>query len=243
MLSGTERVVLDASAARPVHAAARRLSSRCSSSDLKGLLAYSTISHLGLITLLLGLNSPLAAVAAVFHIMNHATFKASLFMAAGIIDHETGTRDIRRLSGLFSVMPITAHAGDGGQRRDGRRAAAQRLPVEGDVLREAVYTPGLPARQRRPASPPWPAPSPWPTRCASSTRLLRPAACGPAAPAARAAALDARAGRAAGAGLPGGRRRAGSSIGPCLHVAALPVVGAGRPSTAWRSGTASTCRW
>jgi multicomponent K+:H+ antiporter subunit A len=75
--------------------------------DLKGLLAYSTISHLGLITLLLGLNSPLAAVAAVFHMMNHATFKASLFMAAGIIDHETGTRDMRRLNGLFRVMPIT----------------------------------------------------------------------------------------------------------------------------------------
>ena len=75
--------------------------------DLKGLLAYSTISHLGLITLLLGLNSPLAAVAAVFHIMNHATFKASLFMAAGIVDHETGTRDTRRLSGLFKALPIT----------------------------------------------------------------------------------------------------------------------------------------
>ena len=75
--------------------------------DLKGLLAYSTISHLGLITLLLGLNRDLAAVAAVFHIMNHATFKASLFMAAGIIDHETGTRDMRRLSGLWKAMPIT----------------------------------------------------------------------------------------------------------------------------------------
>ncbi len=75
--------------------------------DLKGLLAYSTISHLGLITLLLGLNRDLAAVAAVFHIMNHATFKASLFMAAGIIDHETGTRDLRRLSGLWRAMPIT----------------------------------------------------------------------------------------------------------------------------------------
>ena len=80
----------------------------CSRTTSKGLLAYSTISHLGLITLLLGLNSPLAAVAAVFHIMNHATFKASLFMAVGIIDHETGTRDIRRLSGLRSMMPITA---------------------------------------------------------------------------------------------------------------------------------------
>ncbi|MBU1815287.1 MAG: monovalent cation/H+ antiporter subunit A [Gammaproteobacteria bacterium] len=76
--------------------------------DLKGLLAYSTISHLGLITLLLGLNSPLAAVAAVFHTMNHATFKASLFMAVGIVDHESGTRDIRRLSGLRRMMPITS---------------------------------------------------------------------------------------------------------------------------------------
>ncbi|HWJ68434.1 MAG TPA: monovalent cation/H+ antiporter subunit A [Sphingobium sp.] len=76
--------------------------------DLKGLLAYSTISHLGLITLLLGLGSPLAAVAAIFHTINHATFKASLFMAAGIIDHETGTRDLRKLSGLAQFMPITA---------------------------------------------------------------------------------------------------------------------------------------
>ncbi len=76
--------------------------------DIKGLLAYSTISHLGLITLLLSLGSPLGAVAAIFHMMNHATFKASLFMAAGIIDHEAGTRDMRRLGGLFSFMPITA---------------------------------------------------------------------------------------------------------------------------------------
>ncbi len=75
--------------------------------DLKRVLAYSTISHLGLITLLFGLNSPLAAVAAVFHIMNHATFKASLFMAAGVVDHETGTRDIRRLNGLMRFMPRT----------------------------------------------------------------------------------------------------------------------------------------
>ncbi len=76
--------------------------------DLKGLLAYSTISHLGLITLLFGLSTPLAAVAGVFHIINHATFKASLFMAAGIIDHEAGTRDMRRLSGLWRFMPYTA---------------------------------------------------------------------------------------------------------------------------------------
>ncbi len=76
--------------------------------DLKGLLAYSTISHLGLITLLLGLSTPLATVAALFHIINHATFKASLFMAAGIIDHETGTRDMRRINGMLKYMPHTA---------------------------------------------------------------------------------------------------------------------------------------
>ncbi|SFZ85695.1 multicomponent K+:H+ antiporter subunit A [Devosia enhydra] len=76
--------------------------------DLKGLLAYSTISHLGLITTLLGMGTPLAAVAAIFHIANHATFKASLFMAVGIIDHETGTRDVRKLSGLRRSMPFTA---------------------------------------------------------------------------------------------------------------------------------------
>lgn len=76
--------------------------------DLKGLLAYSTVSHLGLITLLFGLDTPLAAVAGVFHIINHATFKASLFMAAGIIDHETGTRDMRRINGLWRYMPHTA---------------------------------------------------------------------------------------------------------------------------------------
>ncbi|PLC49635.1 monovalent cation/H+ antiporter subunit A [Pollutimonas subterranea] len=76
--------------------------------DMKGVLAYSTISHLGLITLLLGMNSDLALVAAVFHMINHATFKASLFMAAGVVDHETGTRDLTRLSGLYRSMPITA---------------------------------------------------------------------------------------------------------------------------------------
>ncbi len=76
--------------------------------DLKGLLAYSTISHLGLIMMLLGLGTDMAVVAAIFHIINHATFKASLFMAAGIIDHETGTRDMRKLAGLFKYMPYTA---------------------------------------------------------------------------------------------------------------------------------------
>jgi multicomponent K+:H+ antiporter subunit A len=76
--------------------------------DLKGLLAFSTVSHLGLITMLFGIGTPFAAMAAVFHIINHATFKAALFMNAGIIDHEAGTRDIKRLGGLMTLMPISA---------------------------------------------------------------------------------------------------------------------------------------
>ena len=76
--------------------------------DMKGLLAYSTISHLGLIVVLLSIGSPLSVVAAIFHTMNHAIFKASLFMAVGIIDHETGTRDMRILRGLRKPMQHTA---------------------------------------------------------------------------------------------------------------------------------------
>ncbi|MBO0992028.1 Na+/H+ antiporter subunit A [Bacillus sp. SD088] len=89
--------------------------------DLKAILAFSTISQLGLIMSLLGVGAAAlhydyllenfymgATVAAVFHLINHATFKGSLFMVAGIVDHETGTRDIRKLGGLIQLMPITA---------------------------------------------------------------------------------------------------------------------------------------
>lgn len=76
--------------------------------DLKAILAFSTISHLGLITVLLGIGSPMAVLAALFHIINHATFKAALFMSAGIIDHEAGTRELKQLGGLRKTMPVTA---------------------------------------------------------------------------------------------------------------------------------------
>src|SRR6056297_2435617 len=79
--------------------------------DLKALLAFSTVSHLGLLTMLLGFGTEKAAIAAVFHIINHLTFKAALFMTAGIVDHETHTRDIKRLGGLAKLMPITALIG------------------------------------------------------------------------------------------------------------------------------------
>ncbi len=75
--------------------------------DLKALLAFSTVSHLGFITMLLGFGTTLAAVVAIFHIINHATFKAALFMSAGIVDHEAHTRDIKRLGGLRRLMPVT----------------------------------------------------------------------------------------------------------------------------------------
>ncbi|WP_430785123.1 Na+/H+ antiporter subunit A [Virgibacillus flavescens] len=76
--------------------------------DLKAILAFSTISQLGMIMAMLGFGTKAAVFAAVFHILNHATFKGSLFMVAGIVDHETGTRDIRKLGGLLTFMPITA---------------------------------------------------------------------------------------------------------------------------------------
>lgn len=89
--------------------------------DLKAMLAYSTISQLGLIMCLLGLGSAAAffpgteaslfyskaTAAAVFHLINHAIFKGSLFMVVGIVDHEANTRDLRKLGGLMSLMPVT----------------------------------------------------------------------------------------------------------------------------------------
>jgi multicomponent K+:H+ antiporter subunit A len=79
--------------------------------DIKGLLAYSTISHLGFIAFMIGLATPMAAVVAMFHLLNHACFKAALFMTAGIVDHETGSRDMRRLGGLMKLMPWVGSLG------------------------------------------------------------------------------------------------------------------------------------
>ena len=79
--------------------------------DLKAILAYSTVSHLGLLTMLFGFGTPAAAMVGLFHLLNHALFKAALFMNAGIVDHETGTRDIRLLGGLAGLMPVTALLG------------------------------------------------------------------------------------------------------------------------------------
>lgn len=76
--------------------------------DLKAMMAFGTVSQLGLIVALLGYGTPGAILGAMFHLLNHAAFKGSLFMVVGIVDHETGTRDMRRLRGLAKVMPVTA---------------------------------------------------------------------------------------------------------------------------------------
>jgi len=79
--------------------------------DLKRLMAYSTVSQLGLLTALAGLGTPLALGIAGIHVLAHALFKAALFMTVGVVDHETGTRDLRELGGLRRTLPLTAAAG------------------------------------------------------------------------------------------------------------------------------------
>ena len=81
-----------------------------SRTDLKQLLAYSTVSALGLLTLLIGLGTPHALEAAIVFLLAHALYKGTLFLVTGAIDHETGTRDIRQLGGLACAMPKTATA-------------------------------------------------------------------------------------------------------------------------------------
>jgi multicomponent Na+:H+ antiporter subunit A len=102
--------------------------------DLKRLLAYTTVGALGTMTLLLGMGTPLAAQAAVAFLLVHSLYKGAMFMMAGTVDHETHTRDVRDLGGLFRHMPITASA-----------AAIAALamcgipPVLGFISKELIY--------------------------------------------------------------------------------------------------------
>ena len=76
--------------------------------DLKRILAYSTLSALGVLTMLLGIGTEAAITAALVYLVAHACYKGALFLVAGAIDHETGSRDIRTLTGLRRTMPLTA---------------------------------------------------------------------------------------------------------------------------------------
>ena len=75
--------------------------------DLKHLTAYSTVSHLGWIVAAIGVGTPIALAAALTHTLAHALFKSSLFMLIGVVDHEAGSRDMRRLGKLWDKMPFT----------------------------------------------------------------------------------------------------------------------------------------
>ncbi|UZJ37682.1 putative monovalent cation/H+ antiporter subunit A [Prosthecochloris sp. SCSIO W1103] len=75
--------------------------------DLKRLLAYSTLSVLGTLVMLLGIGSKLAIKAFFIYLIAHSLYKGALFLIAGTLDHETGTRDVRKLGGLYRLMPVT----------------------------------------------------------------------------------------------------------------------------------------
>lgn len=76
--------------------------------DFKRMLAYSSISQVGYIVFALGLGTPLAYIGALFHLLNHAVFKSLLFLCSGAVEYATGTRDLRKLGGLWNKMPVTA---------------------------------------------------------------------------------------------------------------------------------------
>lgn len=102
--------------------------------DMKALLAYSTISQLGMITFMLGIGTEAAVMGALFHILAHATFKGALFMGAGAIDHTLGTRELDRIGPLRKSMPlvgwIMALCG---------WSMAGMIPFSGFVSKEAMF--------------------------------------------------------------------------------------------------------
>ncbi|NLB87845.1 MAG: Na+/H+ antiporter subunit A [Syntrophomonadaceae bacterium] len=120
--------------------------------DLKAMLAFSTISQLGLVMSLLGMGSAalyygigdyaaiyaVASFTAIFHLFNHSTFKGLLFMVVGIIDKVTGTRDLRRLSGLIRIMPISFTV-----MTIGSFAMAGLPPFNGFLSKEMFFTAAL----------------------------------------------------------------------------------------------------
>ncbi len=103
--------------------------------DLKGLLAYSTISQLGAMVMLIGQDTDIAFKALVIAVLAHALYKSALFLVTGSVDHEAHTRDLRRLGGLRRWMPVTAEVAHHRRALDGRPAAPLRLPGQGDPAR------------------------------------------------------------------------------------------------------------
>ncbi|GAB3457780.1 Na+/H+ antiporter subunit A [Kineococcus endophyticus] len=102
--------------------------------DVKLLLAFGTVSQLGFLTVLVGAGTAAATTAGIALLIAHATFKASLFLVVGVVDHQTGTRDLRELSGLGRRMPLLAVVGTVSA------ASMAGVPVAaGFVAKEAAY--------------------------------------------------------------------------------------------------------
>jgi multicomponent Na+:H+ antiporter subunit D len=78
--------------------------------DFKRMLAYSTTSQVGYMLLGFSCATPLGVMAAIFHLFNHAAFKSLLFLNAGVVEHSTGTRNMDKLGGLSTKMPVSATA-------------------------------------------------------------------------------------------------------------------------------------
>ncbi len=113
--------------------------------DLKRILAYTTLSVLGILTMLIGLGTELALQAAMIFLIGHALYKAALFMTAGSVDHGTGSRDVTLLRGLRTAMPFTAAAA-------GLAALSKSgfPPFFGFIGKEYVYKSGLALEQAFP---------------------------------------------------------------------------------------------
>ncbi len=102
--------------------------------DLKQILAWTTVSALGMLTFLLGIGTPLAVTAAMLLLTVHALYKSALFLAAGAVDHGAGTREVNRLGGLAPAMPQTALAAG-----LAALSMAGLLPLAGFIAKELFY--------------------------------------------------------------------------------------------------------
>src|SRR5699024_886291 len=124
--------------------------------DLKALLAYSTVSQLGLIMSLFGVGSlsfhpsvevgtvlySQAVFAALFHLINHSTLQCALFMVIGTIDYQAGSRDLRRLGGLMTFMPVSFSIATSGS-----ISLAGLPPFNGFLSKEVFFTAMLDLQQ------------------------------------------------------------------------------------------------
>ncbi len=121
--------------------------------DLKLILAFGTVSQLGLITIMVGAGGPDMMLAGLAMLCAHAMFKAALFMVVGVIDHATGTRDIRKLAGLGAAAPSAAGHRRGRHREHGRAASVLRVRRQGGRSGDRAAQPDAgrrgPVRPRR----------------------------------------------------------------------------------------------